>query len=462
MDKVTLIKREQLAKDICAQLNNFVDLKNTLSAVIKQIREITEVEAVSVRLYEDGDYPYFVSEGFPASFIEKENSVLPKNIDKTTITNGEKPTLDCLCGRVIRGNVDKLRTYYTEKGSYWTNSSTDNTDLVLDNETDIHIRNNCNACGYESVGLFPIKTRDENIGLIQLNDKREGFFTTDLIEFLEMIGEQIGIAVENALLYEKLKKKNTELENTLHDLNGMQQQLMEAKKMTALADMVSGIAHEIFTPVSKAHASATKALNIAFDLAEKDTGYSSEINKLAGDNRNALKNIEEVQKLIQSFKAIAIDQFQESRQLINLPVFIKNVVQVIKPSLRGVDVKFVTGCKKSIEFMGFSGALSQVLTQLINNSCEHGFRDTHKGEIRIDCNVTHSDQIEIIYTDNGVGVNLDIQHKIFEPFFTTDRKNFSGLGLSIAHNLVQTKLKGKLEVSTALDEGVEFRILIPY
>lgn len=462
MDQLSAIKREQLIKDICAQLNNFVDLKNTLSIIITEIKKLSGVEAISIRLYDNGDYPYFVSEGFPASFLKRENSVFAAGVDKTTIKEGEKPDLDCLCGRVIRGTIDPVNDYYTVKGSYWTNSSTDNTPLLLDNEKDIHIRNNCNACGYESVGLFPIKTREDNIGLIQMNDKKPDFFSNELIEFLEMIGEQIGIAVENAMLYEKLKKQNGELENTINDLNSMREQLMEAKKMTALADMVSGIAHEIYSPISQAHGSATKALNIAFDLAEKDTGYAQDINMLAGNNRDALKNIEEVQNLIQSFKLIAIDQFQESRQLINLNQFIANVIKVIRPSLGDVDVKFKTSCKKTIEFMSFSGALSQVLTQLINNSCQHGFAQTGKGEIKIECNITHSDLIELIVTDNGSGINPDIQHKIFEPFFTTNRKQFSGLGLSIAQNLVQTKLRGTLDVSTALDEGVEFRIGIPF
>jgi transcriptional regulator with GAF, ATPase, and Fis domain len=103
--------------------------------------------------------------------------------------------------------VDSLKDYYTEKGSYYTNNSSENTASLLANETDVNIRNHCNACGYESVGLFPIKSREEKIGLIQLNDKRQNVFTQDLVEFMEMIGEQIGTAVENAMLYDKLKLK---------------------------------------------------------------------------------------------------------------------------------------------------------------------------------------------------------------------------------------------------------------
>ena len=62
-----LLERERKAKVICAQLNNFVDLKPTLIAVIDHIRDLTGCEAVSIRLHDEGDYPYYVYAGFPES-----------------------------------------------------------------------------------------------------------------------------------------------------------------------------------------------------------------------------------------------------------------------------------------------------------------------------------------------------------------------------------------------------------
>ncbi len=73
-----LLEREKKAKFICAELNNFVDLKPTLITVIENIKILTNCEAVSIRLHYNGDYPFYVYNGFPESFIEKENSICAK------------------------------------------------------------------------------------------------------------------------------------------------------------------------------------------------------------------------------------------------------------------------------------------------------------------------------------------------------------------------------------------------
>ena len=57
-----LLERERKAKIICAQLNNFVDLKSNLVTVIDHIKELKGCEAVSIRLHDNGDYPYLYKE----------------------------------------------------------------------------------------------------------------------------------------------------------------------------------------------------------------------------------------------------------------------------------------------------------------------------------------------------------------------------------------------------------------
>ena len=208
-----LLKQERVAKEICAALNAFVELKSVLIEVIERISSLTGCEAVSIRLHDDGDYPYYVYHGFPESFIRHENSLCAKDEAGESIleANGKGYLLECMCGNIIRGRYDPSLPFFTKKGSFWSN----NTSALLASTTEGgrqgRTRNYCNSCGFESVALIPIKAQSERIGLIQLNDMRTGMFNEDIISFMEMIGEQIGLAVQNSLIYTKLKKATEEI-----------------------------------------------------------------------------------------------------------------------------------------------------------------------------------------------------------------------------------------------------------
>jgi hypothetical protein len=202
-----LLARERTAKRICANLNHFVDLRPTLITVIGHIRTLTGAEAVAVRLHDDGDYPYYVYRGFPRSFIRQENSLCSKDAQAARIPSpdGSGYLLDCMCGNIIRGRFDPALPFFTRRGSFWSN----NTSALLAGTTEAdrqaRTRNHCNACGYESVALVPVRVQGDRIGLIQINDHRTGLFTRALIEYLEMIGAHVGLAVRNAMSHEKLR-----------------------------------------------------------------------------------------------------------------------------------------------------------------------------------------------------------------------------------------------------------------
>ncbi|MFC1493377.1 GAF domain-containing protein [candidate division KSB1 bacterium] len=203
-----LLERESRIKRICAELNNFVELKPTLLTVIQNIKELTDCEAISVRLHDDGDYPYYVYNGFPETFIERENSLCSRgeNGKRISCEDGSGFMLECMCGNIIRGRFDNSLPFFTGKGSFWSNGTSKLLAGTTEEDRQCRTRNYCNSCGYESVALIPIKSGDNIIGLVQLNDKRTGMFTEDLIEYLEMVGEQIGLAIQNSLTYTKLQR----------------------------------------------------------------------------------------------------------------------------------------------------------------------------------------------------------------------------------------------------------------
>jgi hypothetical protein len=190
-DSSYLIQKEKCAKIIYAQLNKQLDLNKSLTMTLEKIQEFTNIEATAIRLAEKGDYPYFVYNGFPKSFIKSENSIIAsdQNENKFLSPNKKGYQLECMCGNIIQGRFDPSLSFFTLGGSFWTNSTAELITTTTEKDRQGRTINYCNNAGYESVALIPIKTNRGNLGLIQLNDKRKGMFSMNLIEFMEKIGK---------------------------------------------------------------------------------------------------------------------------------------------------------------------------------------------------------------------------------------------------------------------------------
>ncbi|MFX1521704.1 MAG: GAF domain-containing protein [Promethearchaeota archaeon] len=202
-DEVEPFERKRITKHIHTALENITNLKSALITVLNHIKKLTDCEAVAIRLHNnDGDYPYYVYDGFSKSFILHENSLCSKNSAGKRILSpdGDGYILDCMCGNVIRGRFDSSLTFFTKNGSFWTNNTSALLATTTEEERQSRTRNYCNSCGYESVALIPLKVRGERIGLLQLNDMRKGMFNEELIEYLEtVVVEKIGLAAQKCL-----------------------------------------------------------------------------------------------------------------------------------------------------------------------------------------------------------------------------------------------------------------------
>jgi signal transduction histidine kinase len=108
----------------------------------------------------------------------------------------------------------------------------------------------------------------------------------------------------------------------------------------------------------------------------------------------------------------------------------------------------------------YPGALSQVITNLMMNSMEHGFEGRSGGSIQIDVTQTQGG-IKIEYIDDGRGISEKNMPRIFEPFFSTKRQEGNtGLGMHIVFNLVTQRLEGRIQMGRP-EVGVQFIIELP-
>ncbi len=173
-----------------------IALKPVLSSIVEHMQSVSDCQCVGIRLNDNGDYPYIVNTGFPDFFVQKENSLCAKDTDGAVVLDDNgNPLLECMCGNVLQGRVNPKLAFFTNKGSFWTNSTSQLLQSTTEKDRQSRTRNMCNYSGYESVALIPLRVGNKTLGLIQLNDPRENMFTLTMIKKYESIADQVSAVV---------------------------------------------------------------------------------------------------------------------------------------------------------------------------------------------------------------------------------------------------------------------------
>lgn len=196
-----------VALEVLKVLSHRSGKREALRQIMGIVMRYTGVEAVGVRLQEGEDYPYYVYDGFPDEHILLENSLCAHDLEGQLMRNEVgNSILECMCGNIIRGRFDPLKPFFTEGGSFWTNSTTELLASTSVKDRLAKTRNTCNGEGYESVALIPIRTRNETLGLLQLNDSSPNRFNLRMICFLEGLAWDIGSVLAGVDQKDKLRE----------------------------------------------------------------------------------------------------------------------------------------------------------------------------------------------------------------------------------------------------------------
>lgn len=157
--------------------------------IVKYIKDLSHADAIGLRLYDQGDYPFIAHLGFTDSFLIRENSLLETDLQGNPQENAITglSNLECLCGAMIRKNIDFNQPCFTKNGSFHSNN-VPATEMKFKNNTCIrNIRKTCYFEGNKSMTIIPIVFNGVTLGLLNLYSKKFNHFTGDLVEFLEFL-----------------------------------------------------------------------------------------------------------------------------------------------------------------------------------------------------------------------------------------------------------------------------------
>jgi signal transduction histidine kinase len=266
-----------------------------------------------------------------------------------------------------------------------------------------------------------------------------------------------------------LKASKENAEDALRELQDAQRSLIEAEKFAALGGLVAGVAHEVNNPVGI-------SLTVASSFARRCAQFSEEISAgavrrskleefIAGSHEAAkqlVTNLNRAADLIQSFKQVAVDRSDAERRVFDLREATEHLVVSLRPALKHSYVWLTVDVPQGIAMNSYPGPYGQVLTNLVLNALTHAFPERRAGALNLSARRTGADQVEIEFSDDGIGMSQDVQRRAFEPFFTTRRnRGGTGLGLHIVYNLVTRRLGGSLRLESEAGRGTVFRIRLP-
>ncbi len=274
-----------------------------------------------------------------------------------------------------------------------------------------------------------------------------------------------------ALRTAELAQANSTLEDRVNartaELGKAMEQLVQTEKMATLGGMVAGITHELNTPLSNVRLAAAGLAEQVKELSQamlegrvtrsamdQFIAYSQETTALI--DRASQRS----EALIAGFKQVAVDQASERKRRFLLREIVDNTVQSLAPSLKTKPFNVVIEVDPSLELDSYPGPIEQIVTNLITNSLAHAFAKRSAGQMLVQARAINND-VELVYSDDGIGIDNEVEMRIFDPFFTTKAgQGGSGLGLYTIYNLVTGLFGGSITVEGRPGVGARFTMLL--
>jgi two-component system NtrC family sensor kinase len=304
---------------------------------------------------------------------------------------------------------------------------------------------------------MPLRVAERIVGVVNLSKKevapgQTGVFSQTDLQFLNALATYTAYAVDNARLFEEAQQAAQRLQEVVEDqklrLTLAQQQMIQAAKLSALGELVAGVAHELNNPLT--------VLVGASDILEQQAPEPlKEFAEMIRESTNAARSI--VRGLLTFGRQMPLE-----RRHVMLDELIDKVLALTAADLRIESVKIDRDMAPDLPPVWADGnQLQQVLVNLVTNA-KQAMAEQPEGQRRITIatRALGSDRVQITLRDTGPGIPAEVLPKIFDPFVTTKGSAGTGLGLSISYGIIREH-GGLITAESLPGHGATFTIDLP-
>ena len=288
----------------------------------------------------------------------------------------------------------------------------------------------------ESEVSIPLIWKEQLIGMINLSHKfNKDIYSSEDIELLGTLANQTAIAIENARLYEDLKRSKSYIQR--------------ADRLASLGTLTAGLAHEIRNPLV-----AIKTLTQLLPDRLDDEEFRDQFLKIASGEVDRISSL--VNELLDF--ARPSDPKLESE---NINTILDGMILLVSTESKKKQITVFKSYASDLPSIQIDREqIKQVFLNILLNAIS---ATSENGQIIVKTRSFNKPggepYIQIEFTDTGCGIPEEHLEDIFNPFFTTKSAG-SGLGLSISNQIVQDH-RGYIDVESQLDKGSSFFINLP-
>jgi signal transduction histidine kinase/HAMP domain-containing protein len=441
------------------------DIAQAFSGMLRELRASTErLEDLVFKLGALNDMVEMAAripkiEDLLAHVLERTMRAVSATIGSIMLLDRERQVLRVAVGRGM-GEPDASRPYVEVKvgeGIAGRVVQMGEAVLVEDIEKDPRFaKANDPKYGSGSFICMPLRVGDRIVGVVNLAKKEsppgvppQTFAHTDL-QFLNALMTYTAYAVDNARLFEEARAAAQRLEEVVEDqklrLTLAQQQMLQAAKLSALGELVAGVAHELNNPLTVLIGTA--------DMIELEAPEA--LQRHVRLMKEAINSAQYVVRGLLTFGR----QMPLQKTRVDLAELTASVLDLTFGELHVAEVKVRKDVAPALPAVWGDGhQLQQVLVNLITNA-KQAMADV-EGERRLRLSVQRAGgaRVRIEVEDTGPGIPADVIAKVFDPFVTTTADG-TGLGLSISYGIIREH-GGTLTVESPPGCGAIFTIELP-